>query len=72
MLANVATHMSTRRTTLGLVPAALRMREAVMTSRRVLERTAAMVKPPMRSMMVGENIWEKMYLWVVSIDARQG
>jgi hypothetical protein len=43
-----------------------------MTSRRVLERTAAMVKPPMRSMMVGENIWEKMYLWVVSIDARQG
>jgi hypothetical protein len=62
MLAKVATHMSTRRTTLGFDPAALRMRVAVMTSSLVLERTAAMVKPPMRSIMVGENIWEKMYL----------
>jgi hypothetical protein len=54
--------------TLGFSPAAFRIREAVMTSNRVLERTAAMVKPPMRSMMVGENIWEKMYL-VISLGS---
>jgi hypothetical protein len=62
MLANVATHINTSKMTLGLEPAALRIREAVMTSNRVFERTAAIVKPPIRSMIVGENIWEKMYL----------
>jgi hypothetical protein len=56
MLANVATHIRTRRTTLGFDPAALRIREAVMTSNLVLDRTAAIVNPPIRSMMVGENI----------------
>lgn len=67
MLANVATHMRTSRTTLGFDPAALRIRDAVMTSSRVLDKTAAIVKPPIRSMMVGENICEKMYLEFVSI-----
>ena len=64
MLANVATHMRTSRITLGFSPAAFRMREAVMTSRRVFERTAAIVNPPMSSIIVGENIWEKIYLGV--------
>ena len=62
--AKVATNINTSNTTLGRLPAALRIRVAVMTSRRVLESTAAMVKPPIRSMIVGENICEKMYLYV--------
>jgi hypothetical protein len=62
MLANVATHMRTSRTTLGFSPAALRIREAVITSNLVFDRTAAMVKPPMSNIIVGENICEKMYL----------
>jgi hypothetical protein len=62
ILANVATNMSTSKTTLGRVPAAFKIRVAVMTSRRVFDNTAAMVKPPIRSMIVGENICEKMYL----------
>jgi hypothetical protein len=66
MLANVATHINTSKMTLGLEPAALRIREAVMTSNRVFERTAAIVNPPIRSMIVGENIWEKMYLMSAS------
>lgn len=65
MLANVATNIKTRSTTLGFDPAAFKMRVAVMTSSLVFDRTAAMVKPPIRSMIVGENIWEKMYLQVV-------
>lgn len=47
---------------LGLVPAKLRIRLAMMASIRVLLSAAAMVNPPMRSMMVGENICEKMNL----------
>lgn len=54
--ANVATAIWLRRTTLGRVPAKLRIRVAMITSMRVLLRAAAMVKPPMRSMIVGENI----------------
>lgn len=62
ILANVATDINTSRTTLGFEPAAFKIRVAVMTSSRVFESTAAIVKPPIRSIMVGENIWEKMYL----------
>ena len=62
MLANVAIHIKVSKTTLGLDPAALRTLEAVMTSSLVLERTAAIVKPPSKSPMVGENMTEKMYL----------
>lgn len=71
MLANVATHINTSKMTLGLEPAALRIRDAVMTSNRVFERTAAIVKPPIRSMIVGENIWEKMYLDVSFFHDRE-
>lgn len=35
-----------------------------MTSSLVFERTAAIVKPPIKSMIVGENICEKTYLAV--------
>jgi hypothetical protein len=62
MLANVAMHIRTSNTTLGLDPAALSTLEAVITSKRVLDKTAAMVKPPKRRPMVGENMTEKMYL----------
>jgi hypothetical protein len=58
----VATNIKHRRTALGFDPAAFRTRVAVITSKRVLLSTAAMVKPPIRSMIVGENIWEKIYL----------
>ena len=64
ILAKVATDMRTSKMTLGFSPAALRIRDAVMTSSRVFERTAAIVKPPIRSIIVGENIWEKIYLLI--------
>jgi hypothetical protein len=71
MEANVATAIKTSKTTLGRVPAALRIRVAVMTSNLVLESTAAMVNPPMSSMMVGENICEKMYFVASEADSRR-
>lgn len=71
MLANVATNINTSITTLGLVPAAFSIRVTVMTSSLVLDRTAAMVKPPIRSMMDGENICEKMCLNAMSWERRR-
>lgn len=62
MLANVAMHIKVSKTTLGFDPAALRTLDAVMTSNLVLDRTAAMVKPPSKRPIVGENMTEKMYL----------
>jgi hypothetical protein len=56
MLAKVAMHMRASKTTLGFDPAALSTLDAVMTSNLVFERTAAMVKPPSKRPMVGENI----------------
>ena len=41
---------------------------AVMTSSLVFDKTAAMVKPPIRSMIVGENICEKIYLISANSD----
>jgi hypothetical protein len=53
--ANVATSMRHAKQTLGLLPAAFMMRRPT-CGRDVLDKPAAIVKPPMRSMMVGENI----------------
>ena len=56
MLAKHETPINVRSTTLGLVPARLKTRVMRMRSMLVLLRADAIVKPPMRSMMVGENI----------------
>lgn len=62
MLAKHATPMNASKTMLGLVPARLSTFVINTRSMAVLLRADAMVKPPMRSMIVGENMTEKMYL----------
>lgn len=64
--------MKARRTLFGFVPAKLSTRVMRTRSMAVLLNADAMVKPPMRSMMVGENIWEKMYLRWLSWRASMG
>jgi hypothetical protein len=64
MLAKHATPMTARSTTLGRVPAKLSTRVINARSMFVFERAAAIVKPPMRSMIVGENITENVQLQV--------
>lgn len=62
MLAKQETPMKASRTVLGLEPA--RLSTFVMRTRSmlVLLRADEIVKPPMRSMIVGENIIEKTHL----------
>lgn len=62
MLAKQLTPMKARRTREGFVPASARTRVMSMRSMFVFDRADEMVKPPMRSMIVGENIIEKTYL----------
>lgn len=62
MLAKHATPMTASSTTLGRVPAKLSTRVIKTRSMFVLETAAAIVKPPIRSMIVGENITEKTQL----------
>ena len=59
MLAKQATPMNASRTVLGRSPARLSTRVMSTRSMAVLLRADAMVKPPMSSMIVGENITEK-------------
>jgi hypothetical protein len=59
ILAKQDTAMTARRTVLGRVPARLSTRVIKTRSMLVLLRADAIVKPPMRSMMVGENMTEK-------------
>ena len=62
MLAKQDTPMNASRTLLGLVPARCRTRVIKMRSMLVLLNADEIVKPPMRSMMVGENMREKTLL----------
>jgi hypothetical protein len=62
ILAKQDTPMNARRTVLGRVPARLSTRVIKTRSMLVLLRADAMVNPPMSSIMVGENITEKMNL----------
>jgi hypothetical protein len=62
MLAKHATPMTASSTTLGRVPAKLSTRVINTRSMFVLETAAAIVKPPMRSMIVGENMTENIQL----------
>ena len=64
MLAKHATPMTASSTTLGRVPAKLSTRVTKTRSMFVFESAAAIVKPPMRSMIVGENITENVQLRV--------
>lgn len=60
MLANVATNMVVSRTVLGLVPALLRTKVAMIFAMLYFDSAAAIVKPPRRSMMTCDHIAEKM------------
>ena len=63
MLAKQETTMKARRTVLGRVPARLKTRVIITRSMLVLLKAEEMVKPPIRSMIVGENMMEKTYLY---------
>lgn len=65
ILAKQDTPMNARRTVLGRVPARLSTRVIRTRSMFVLLRAEAIVKPPISSMIVGENICEKTKLRVV-------
>ena len=62
MLAKHETPMNASKTVLGLVPASARTR--VMSTRSIFDllSAAAIVNPPMRSKIVGENIIEAIQL----------
>ena len=62
MLAKQDTPINASNTVRGFEPAKLRTRVIIIRSILVLLRPEDIVKPPMRSMMVGENMTEKMYL----------
>ena len=62
ILAKQATPMKQRRTVLGRVPARLKILVIRTRSMFVLLRADAIVKPPIRSIIVGENITEKINL----------
>lgn len=59
MLANMATNMLVMSTVLGLVPALLRTKVAIILAMLYLDRAAAMVKPPSKSMITGVHMAEK-------------
>lgn len=68
MLAKQETPMKVSNTVLGRVPAKFKTRVIKMRSMLVLLSAEEMVKPPIRSMIVGENITEKTYLQIHSHD----
>ena len=66
ILAKQETPIKARRRVLGRVPAKLNTRVTMTRSMLVLLRADDMVKPPIRSMIVGENIVEKTNLVTVN------
>lgn len=62
MLAKHDTPMNASKTLRGFEPAKLKTRVISIRSIFVLLKAEEMVKPPIRSMMVGENMTENMYL----------
>ena len=70
MLAKQETPMKVSNTVLGRVPAKFKMRVIKMRSMFVLLSAEEMVKPPIRSMIVGENITEKTYLHTHDMSER--
>lgn len=62
MLAKHDTAIKAKRTVRGFEPAMLNRRVISIRSMLVLLRAAEIVKPPTRSMIVGENITENMCL----------
>jgi len=67
MLAKHATPINASKTVLGRVPAMLSTLVMRTRSIAVLLRADAIVKPPINSMMVGENMTENMYLVVIRV-----
>lgn len=68
MLSIIATNILVIKTVLGLVPALLRTNVAIILAMWNLERAAAIVKPPSRSMMTGVHMAAKIY-FVASLGA---
>ena len=59
MLANMATNMLVTSTVRGFVPALLRTKVAMIFAILYLDKAAAIVKPPRRSMMTGVHMAAK-------------
>jgi hypothetical protein len=68
ILAKQETPMKARSTELGLVPAKLRTLVIKIRSMLVLLRAEEIVNPPIRSMIVGENITENIYFVASGVD----
>lgn len=62
ILAKAATNMLVTKTVLGLVPALLRTKVAILFAMSYLESAAATVNPPRSSIMTGVHIAAKIYL----------
>jgi uncharacterized membrane protein (DUF485 family) len=60
MLANMATPIHVNRTVLGLVPALLKVKVAIIFAMLYLLSAAAIVKPPSSNMITGVHIAAKM------------
>jgi hypothetical protein len=67
ILANAATNMLVTRTVLGLVPALLRTKVAILFAISYFDNAAAMVKPPRRSIITGVHMAANIYL-VASLE----
>lgn len=72
MLAKHETPMNASNTVLGRVPAMLSTLVMRTRSIAVLLKAEAIVNPPINSMIVGENMTEKIYLVVVRIRQTWG
>lgn len=70
ILAKAATNMLVMRTVLGLVPALLRTKVAILLAISYLESAAATVNPPSNNMMTGVHIAEKIYLAAAGASSR--
>lgn len=70
MLANIATPILVSNTVLGLVPALLSTKVAIIFAMLYLLSAAAMVKPPSSSMMTGVHMAAKTYLAACLLSRR--
>ena len=71
MLAKAATNILVISTVLGLVPALLSTKVAILFAMSYLDRAAAIVKPPRRSIITGVHIAAKMYFVAVLESSRR-
>lgn len=70
ILANAATNILVTSTVLGLVPALLRTKVAILFAMSYFERAAAIVNPPRSNMITGVHMAAKIYLVAALASSR--